>query len=162
KKQSSGKMKAAKQKMTLRIPDDEVPRPQLDGGTPAGGVPAVRAPAPSSPAVHAPAQGSRPPPRDDRFDPAPPIHPQRIIGTATEGRTPAPGPEQRADPAQLLRGGSWPRRRDGGNPAPQTAGKYPAFKALTGAAAVMATPNPPAVTPSAPGVKRAVAPVPPA
>ena len=61
KKPSSGKMKAAAEssgdtkkraKMTLRIPDDEVSRPQLPATTPMGGVPAVSTSA----------SGSRPPP----------------------------------------------------------------------------------------------------
>lgn len=58
-------------KMTLRIPDDEVSRPQLPATTPMGGVPAVTSAAVSP---------SKPPPPivDDRFDP-PPIQPQRII-----------------------------------------------------------------------------------
>ncbi|MDB5214273.1 MAG: methyltransferase [Myxococcaceae bacterium] len=61
-----------RQKMTLRIPDDEVSRPQLPATTPMGGVPAVSASRPPSrpdypddamaappPVVHAPLQSSR-------------------------------------------------------------------------------------------------------
>lgn len=82
KRPSSSKTKAAevagdkepkkRSKMTLRIPDDEISRPQLPATTPGGGVAAVTTSAATT--------GSRPPPPivDDRFDP-PPIKPQRII-----------------------------------------------------------------------------------
>lgn len=88
KKPSSGKMKASadalaltdtkkRPKMTLRIPDDEISRPQLPATTPAGGVHVAGG------SIGTSASGSRPPPpmRDDRFDDAPPIQPQRIIST---------------------------------------------------------------------------------
>lgn len=95
KRPSSSKMKAAepaadkdakkRAKMTLRIPDDEVSRPQLPATTPIGGVATITA------------SGSRPPPAmiDDRFAEAPPIKPQRIIA-AVDDTVELPAEEVRA------------------------------------------------------------------
>lgn len=108
KRPSSGRTKAAaavdgatdakkRAKMTLRIPDDEISRPQLPATTPAGGVPAIGASASAS------TSGSRPPPafRDDRFDEAPPIQPQRIVSFAPP---PNPGADDTVElPADEVR-----------------------------------------------------------
>jgi SAM-dependent methyltransferase len=91
---SSNRVKAAdplkdarkRQKMTLRIPDDEVSRPQLPATTPMSGVPAVSASRPPSrpdfldePAAHPPAH-----------PPAPvhvPLQPSRIISVGAADDT---------------------------------------------------------------------------
>ncbi len=64
-----------RQKMTLRIPDDEVSRPQLPATTPMGGVPAVSA--------------SRPPSRPEFADDtvAMPVQPSRIISIGSADDT---------------------------------------------------------------------------
>ncbi len=83
---SSSRVKAAdparetrkRAKMTLRIPDDEVSRPQLpDSRTPVGGVPAAAAPRPPS---------DRPPSYPDLE----PLKPQRIISVNPAPREPSP------------------------------------------------------------------------
>ena len=64
-----------RQKLTLRIPDDEVSRPQLPATTPMGGVPAVSA--------------SRPPSRPDYHEETAvmPVQPSRIISIGSADDT---------------------------------------------------------------------------
>ncbi|MDB4934229.1 MAG: methyltransferase [Labilithrix sp.] len=80
-----GKDTRKRQKMTLRIPDDEVSRPQLpalDSRTPMGGVPAVGVGGTSG------AGPSRPPSRPDFDDTvAMPLQPNRIISIGTADDT---------------------------------------------------------------------------
>jgi SAM-dependent methyltransferase len=93
-KPSSNRVKAAeatkdgaamrkRSKMTLRIPDDEVSRPQLPATTPAGGIPAlVGARLPSSPD---PAEQAV----DDDATVVMPVRPQRIISVGAADEAPA-------------------------------------------------------------------------